>query len=123
MHVSACPSSVCMQICKLHRHLHWDYEPHVLLSMHCLCSRQDAKRYVLGLTNNALIAQGGQQGSDGSSVPLRGEIHVLMVGDPGIGKSKLLQASVCFPTWPSPVPDPMPDDASEQFCLVTLKAG
>ena len=35
--------------------------------------------------------QGGQQGGDGSSVPLRGEIHVLMVGDPGIGKSKLLQ--------------------------------
>ncbi len=39
-----------------------------------------------------VTAQGGQQGGEGSSVPLRGEIHVLMVGDPGIGKSKLLQA-------------------------------
>ena len=41
-----------------------------------------------------VTAQGSQQGNDGSSVPLRGEIHVLMVGDPGIGKSKLLQVSI-----------------------------
>jgi DNA replicative helicase MCM subunit Mcm2 (Cdc46/Mcm family) len=44
---------------------------------------------------HCLSLQGSRKGGGGgSSVPLRGEIHVLMVGDPGLGKSKLLQVHV-----------------------------
>ncbi|KAM7408330.1 hypothetical protein PAMA_002164 [Pampus argenteus] len=43
----------------------------------------------------ALILFGGRQKhTDKNSVPVRGDPHILMVGDPGLGKSQMLQA-VC----------------------------
>jgi DNA replicative helicase MCM subunit Mcm2 (Cdc46/Mcm family) len=34
------------------------------------------------------VQKGGQAAG---SVPLRGDVHMLVVGDPGLGKSQLLQ--------------------------------
>ncbi|XP_028458948.1 DNA helicase MCM8, partial [Perca flavescens] len=43
----------------------------------------------------ALVLFGGRQKHTGkNSVPVRGDPHILMVGDPGLGKSQMLQA-VC----------------------------
>lgn len=43
----------------------------------------------------ALVLFGGRQKhTDKNSVPVRGDPHILMVGDPGVGKSQMLQA-VC----------------------------
>ncbi|XP_040905949.1 DNA helicase MCM8 [Toxotes jaculatrix] len=43
----------------------------------------------------ALVLFGGKQKhTDKNSVPVRGDVHILMVGDPGLGKSQMLQA-VC----------------------------
>ncbi|EXC16277.1 DNA replication licensing factor MCM8 [Morus notabilis] len=34
--------------------------------------------------------------NDGNKVPVRGDIHVIIVGDPGLGKSQLLQAAAAI---------------------------
>lgn len=42
----------------------------------------------------ALVLFGGRQKHTGkNSVPVRGDPHVLMVGDPGLGKSQMLQVT------------------------------
>lgn len=42
----------------------------------------------------ALALFGGRQKhTDKNSVPVRGDPHILMVGDPGLGKSQMLQVS------------------------------
>lgn len=38
------------------------------------------------------VQKGGQKAG---SVPLRGDVHMLVVGDPGLGKSQLLQVQFC----------------------------
>lgn len=42
----------------------------------------------------ALTLFGGRQKhTDKNSVPVRGDPHILIVGDPGLGKSQILQAT------------------------------
>lgn len=42
----------------------------------------------------ALVLFGGRQKHTGkNSVPVRGDPHILMVGDPGLGKSQMLQVT------------------------------
>lgn len=36
---------------------------------------------------------GRQKHTDKNSVPVRGDPHILMVGDPGLGKSQMLQVT------------------------------
>ena len=36
---------------------------------------------------------GRQKRTDKNSVPVRGDPHILMVGDPGLGKSQMLQVT------------------------------
>jgi DNA helicase MCM8 len=46
-------------------------------------------------TGLVLALFGGTQrdeGESGSDVPVRSDAHVLVVGDPGLGKSQMLQA-------------------------------
>lgn len=38
----------------------------------------------------ALLGGVAKQGANGS-IPLRGDIHLLLVGDPGMGKSQMLK--------------------------------
>ncbi|KAM6593385.1 hypothetical protein CsatA_001088 [Cannabis sativa] len=41
----------------------------------------------------ALLGGVRKHSNDGNKVPVRGDIHVIIVGDPGLGKSQLLQAA------------------------------
>uniref|UniRef100_A0A7N5ZS87 DNA helicase MCM8 n=1 Tax=Anabas testudineus TaxID=64144 RepID=A0A7N5ZS87_ANATE len=58
-------------------------------------SQPDLLRLILVKAALALALFGGRQKHTGkNSVPVRGDPHILMVGDPGLGKSQMLQA-VC----------------------------
>lgn len=42
----------------------------------------------------ALALFGGRQkNTDNNSIPVRGDPHILIVGDPGLGKSQMLQVA------------------------------
>uniref|UniRef100_A0A665UL06 DNA helicase MCM8 n=1 Tax=Echeneis naucrates TaxID=173247 RepID=A0A665UL06_ECHNA len=58
-------------------------------------SQSELLRLILVKAALALTLFGGRQKhTDKNSVPVRGDPHILMVGDPGLGKSQMLQA-VC----------------------------
>uniref|UniRef100_A0A8C2X463 DNA helicase MCM8 n=1 Tax=Cyclopterus lumpus TaxID=8103 RepID=A0A8C2X463_CYCLU len=58
-------------------------------------SQPDLLRLILVKAALSLVLFGGRQKhTDKNSVPVRGDPHILMVGDPGLGKSQMLQA-VC----------------------------
>ncbi|XP_069395002.1 DNA helicase MCM8 [Paralichthys olivaceus] len=69
-------------------------QPHLLrLITHSLCPV--IYGHLLVKAALALTLFGGRQKhTDKNSVPVRGDPHILMVGDPGLGKSQMLQA-VC----------------------------
>nr|XP_043902257.1 DNA helicase MCM8 [Solea senegalensis] len=69
-------------------------QPHLLrLIVHSLCPV--IYGHLLVKAALALTLFGGRQKhTDKNSVPVRGDPHILMVGDPGLGKSQMLQA-VC----------------------------
>ncbi|XP_076016578.1 DNA helicase MCM8 [Genypterus blacodes] len=68
-------------------------QPHLLrLIVHSLCPI--IYGHLLVKAALALALFGGRQKHTGkSSVPVRGDPHILMVGDPGLGKSQMLQAA------------------------------
>uniref|UniRef100_A0A668AWY9 DNA helicase MCM8 n=1 Tax=Myripristis murdjan TaxID=586833 RepID=A0A668AWY9_9TELE len=58
-------------------------------------SQPDLLRLILVKAGLALALFGGRQKQMGrNSIPVRGDPHILVVGDPGLGKSQMLQA-VC----------------------------
>ena len=60
--------------------------------MHALCPTIYGHELVKAGVLLSLFG-GVRKGNDGpASVPVRGDIHCLVVGDPGIGKSQLLKA-------------------------------
>ena len=63
-----------------------------------ICGQELLKAGIL-LTLLGGVRKGGGGGAAG--VPLRGDIHVLMVGDPGLGKSQLLQVPRLQPAYVS----------------------
>ncbi|XP_034538356.1 DNA helicase MCM8, partial [Notolabrus celidotus] len=63
------------------------------LIVHSLCPA--IYGHMLVKAGLALVLFGGRQkNTDKNSVPVRGDPHILLVGDPGLGKSQMLQA-VC----------------------------
>ncbi|CAJ1066761.1 DNA helicase MCM8%2C partial [Xyrichtys novacula] len=63
------------------------------LIVHSLCPAIYGHLLVKAALALALFG-GRQKNTDKNSVPVRGDPHILMVGDPGLGKSQMLQA-VC----------------------------
>ncbi|XP_062422696.1 DNA helicase MCM8 [Pungitius pungitius] len=63
------------------------------LIVHSLCPVIYGHLLVKAALSLALFG-GRQKHTDKNSVPVRGDPHILMVGDPGLGKSQMLQA-VC----------------------------
>ncbi|XP_029962352.1 LOW QUALITY PROTEIN: DNA helicase MCM8 [Salarias fasciatus] len=69
-------------------------QPHLLrLIVHSLCPVIYGHLMVKAALALALFG-GRQKHTDRNSVPVRGDPHILLVGDPGLGKSQMLQA-VC----------------------------
>ncbi|PWA22510.1 hypothetical protein CCH79_00017324 [Gambusia affinis] len=69
-------------------------QPNLLrLIVHSLCPAIFGHLLVKAALALALFG-GRQKHTDKSSVPVRGDPHILVVGDPGLGKSQMLQA-VC----------------------------
>ncbi|KAM4729618.1 DNA helicase MCM8 isoform 2-T2 [Anableps anableps] len=69
-------------------------QPNLLrLIVHSLCPAIFGHLLVKAALALALFG-GRQKHTDKSSVPVRGDPHILIVGDPGLGKSQMLQA-VC----------------------------
>ncbi|XP_053292433.1 DNA helicase MCM8 [Pleuronectes platessa] len=69
-------------------------QPHLLrLIVHSLCPVIYGHLLVKAALSLTLFG-GRQKRTDKNSVPVRGDPHILMVGDPGMGKSQMLQA-VC----------------------------
>ncbi|RVW39672.1 putative DNA helicase MCM8 [Vitis vinifera] len=67
----------------------------VLLFVYAGCMCNDIQDYSTGIT---LALFGGVQkySTDKNKVPVRGDIHIIVVGDPGLGKSQLLQAAAAI---------------------------
>ncbi len=66
-----------------------------MTSYRTLSELQDCYQSVLGALQAGLVLAllGGVRKNVGAldAVPIRGDIHILMCGDPGLGKSQLLQ--------------------------------
>lgn len=63
------------------------------LDVFLFCSLLPHKLVKAGLT---LALFGGSQkyADDKNRIPIRGDPHILIVGDPGLGKSQMLQVSI-----------------------------
>ncbi len=65
------------------------------LLVHSLCPSIFGHELVKAGLLLSLFGGGRKASSSQADMALRGDIHVLLVGDPGLGKSQMLQ--VCFP--------------------------
>ena len=63
--------------------------------VHALCPAIYGHELVKAGVVLALLGGVRKGNGDLASVPVRGDIHCLIVGDPGIGKSQLLKVWVC----------------------------
>lgn len=71
--------------------------------VHALCPAIYGHELVKAGVVLALFGGVRKGNDDLASVPVRGDIHCLIVGDPGIGKSQLLKVWVCPRLSPSAV--------------------
>ncbi len=62
--------------------------------MHALCPCIYGHELVKAGLLLALFGGVRKNGGSRNKVPIRGDIHVLLVGDPGLGKSQLLQVGM-----------------------------
>uniref|UniRef100_A0A8C6UNV8 DNA helicase MCM8 n=1 Tax=Neogobius melanostomus TaxID=47308 RepID=A0A8C6UNV8_9GOBI len=92
---------VCLLTCFYVAHIVLSHAPHIFLKLlfvlRFCCSSLCPVIYGHLLVKAALVLAlfgGRQKNINKNSVPVRGDPHVLMVGDPGLGKSQMLQA-VC----------------------------
>jgi DNA helicase MCM8 len=63
--------------------------------VHALCPTIHGHEMVKAAIVLALFGGVRKYGDGNQNVPVRGDIHLLICGDPGTGKSQLLQVNIC----------------------------
>jgi DNA helicase MCM8 len=64
--------------------------------VHVLCPSIYGQELVKAGLLLALVGGVRKNAGSANKVPVRGDVHALMVGDPGLGKSQLLQVRLCM---------------------------